>query len=322
MKHAPAPDPPSNGAWSAFEGLPLPVILCILTLVAGASVLLTFAVAGLPDRGMGNADAESLDAFQAMVLFAACGVMVGLQYAVNQMPVLGERWERLQLKRRVQHASSGVLIAALYVALPLSVAVGGLATGFGALALLQLLRKSRTIEGKFIETFGAMLKEEERRGAPPAAFSFLAGSLVCAAGAPYEVCLSAMLGASLGDPAASIVGRLVGGPQLRSSKTLSGFVACLLVAGLGGLCAAASADLRFGSRGGDRLSSFATSGAATAVAEVLSGEGSPLSALGRRIGGLPGALLGDDNFATLLGGAMLLTALRMALGPPGHEALQ
>lgn len=306
------------------SGVPLWALISALVGVVGAAVLILAACARmlvpgqqLQEQSTAAAGTqlmpapENLHVGDAVALFGACSGMIALQYVARKAPMLGSRLERLQLPRRVQHASSGVAIVMLYLVLPRRVAIGALGTGFAALGLLQALRHmSRAVDAQFIAAFGTLLREEERRGAPPAALGFLGGSLFCAAFLPRRVCLAAILGAALGDPAAAIVGGLLGGPRLVGKKTLSGFLACFSIAGAcgaiihsGGVTIAAM--------------SFALCGLTTAVAELLGGLGP----------------LGDDNFAVLFGAPsalILLRELTALLDAPGatriisstHEALE
>lgn len=239
-------------------------------------------------------------------LFLACCSVVGLQYIAKQAPSLSGRWASLQLPRRVQHATSGLLIAILYVKLPWRLAVGGLGAGFVAFALLQCLRQLSPIVNKeFLSAFGDILKEEEREGAPPAALSFLLGSLLCALCFPWRVCLVSILGAALGDPAAAIVGELAGGPKIAGKKTLGGFLGCFAASGTCGLAVAmhgiGAADADIIGQASALVSAFLLCGTATAVPELATGLRNGM----------------EDNVAVLFGAGILLSVFhRLEVGNP------
>lgn len=231
---------------------------------------------------------------ETLALFSACAVTVALQHVIGKVGA-GGRCSRLSLPRRLQHASTGLLIAGLYSVLPWKVSIGGLGTGTLGLGIIQLLRgRSKLVEVKFLEAFGPLLKEEERRGAPPAALSFLAGALLSALLFPRRVCQATLLGAALADPAAACIGELCGGPRLLGRKTAIGTSTCAIIGGLCGVAIVVASEEATVAASAPLWPVFCSTGSAIAVAELLGNLGP----------------VGDDNFAVIFGSGLLLAGLR------------
>jgi len=268
------------------------VALSILIVGAvGSAVALVAALAQVVIPAGRRAAGGSLS-LETLALFSACAITVGLQHLIGKAGA-GGHCSRLSLPRRLQHTLTGLLIAGLYSVLPWQVSIGGLGTGTLGLGIIQMLRgRSKLVEAKFLEAFGSLLKEEERRGAPPAALSFLAGALLSALLFPRRVCQATLLGAALADPAAACTGELCGGPRLLGRKTVAGTSTCAFVGGLCGVAIVVASEEA--TVAAPLWPIFCCTGAATAIAELLGNLGP----------------VGDDNFAVIFGSGLLLAGLR------------
>lgn len=108
-----------------------------------------------------------------------------------------------------------VLVAALVVAVVVEVARS----------------RSAVARSAFNTGFGALLREHESRGVSGATWLVLA-FLIAAIVFPADVAIAAMCGVALGDAAAAIAGRTLGGARAQHGKSLTGSVACLAATAL------------------------------------------------------------------------------------------
>jgi len=276
--------------------------LVVLLLPTLSGLLPSDTIQGSVASGSTSSGAQqaSLRWMDYALLLAVCLPVIVLQFLAGHATITSNpKLARLQLPRRCQHASSGLLITVLYLLLPYHIAVGGLGTGFLAFLLLQLLRsRVPEVQARFLDAFGPLLKENERAGAPPAALWFLGGNLFCFLALPSKLCLATLLAASFGDPAAAVIGTLYGGKKLIGSKTSVGSAACFLVSGACGVLAAVilpSSDSGFTLTAA--LPCFLLSGYCFAAAEL--------------VGGCMGI---DDNLFMQVTGSLALWALEGIAG--------
>merc|ERR1712070_332804 len=132
------------------------------------------------------------------VVVCVCTGVILPQYALSKLSFGGAKQIRFQ--RHFQHAATGLAIAGLY-AWVLSRIVSVLCMGSATLAfaLVQCARsRSKEVDAQVLAAFGALMKENERRGDPPASLFFLAGNFLAALCFSYRLCLFAMLSVSLG----------------------------------------------------------------------------------------------------------------------------
>lgn len=108
-----------------------------------------------------------------------------------------------------------VLVAALVVAVVVEVA----------------RTRSALARSAFNTGFGALLREHESRGVSGATWLVLA-FLIAVIAFPADVAVAAMCGVALGDAAAAIVGRTLGGAPAHHGKSLAGSAACLAATAL------------------------------------------------------------------------------------------
>ena len=90
---------------------------------------------------------------------------------------------------------------------------------------------SAVARSAFNTGFGALLREHESRGVSGATWLVLA-FLIAAIVFPADVAIAAMCGVALGDAAAAIAGRTLGGARSQHGKSLAGSVACLAATAL------------------------------------------------------------------------------------------
>lgn len=247
----------------------------LLTVLVTASAIMSLQLAWLVDDGF--AHHAPPDSFGVHHVCAACACVIALQFPAGRLHARGGMWVKLHLPRRAQHASSGVMVAGLYWYLPHRQSVLCLVAACLALGSLQALRRFQQVEQEFLRYFGSLLRDEERAGAPPAALSFLFGSLLCVLFLRRQCCVWSLVAGALGDPAAALVGQSFGQTRWpHSPKTVLGSSACCLVS------AASAAFL-----GAPFLLSL-LGGVAAATCELL------------------GSMAQSDNIAVLFGSGLLL----------------
>lgn len=195
----------------------------------------------------------------------AVGVSVALQFALSRAGAASapdKRRTNLHVLRKVQHAGTGMLFAAVLEAgMPLRLGAAlllGAAAAFLAVHLARLVHPP--LQAAFLAAFAGIMREHERHSLPGAAY-FLAGCGAVAACAPRPLVVAAILAVSVGDPVASAVGIAWGGasrragcepsPSRRHALPCAGAaVSCwrhksLAGAAAGGLAVAASVALYF-----------------------------------------------------------------------------
>jgi diacylglycerol kinase (CTP) len=155
----------------------------------------------------------------------------------------------VHLRRKVQHAASGALIAVGLALLPRPAALAALLAFLALYAALHAARgASPAVHRAYLRALGAVLRSHEvPAGAIPGAVWFVAGTAVCVYCFDPPIALLSLGFLSLGDPIASYVGVSYGrsAPCLRrvaapSGKTAAGslgcFVACAAVGAAWAIC--------------------------------------------------------------------------------------
>lgn len=186
---------PSNSSSTEEDGLvEWPTLLIFLASAALVVVLLQVATARL--GGNGVATAASADR------------------------------SSLHLRRRLQHASTGMIFWALSYVIPPMPGAVMLLLATAALGAFHVARlKSDAAQELYLKLFGSLLRPHERRGLP-GAFYFLLGTAATTLLCPIGEARLALLCLSLGDPAAAIVGTSFGGPKIAEHVSVGGCFAC------------------------------------------------------------------------------------------------
>ncbi|DBA01889.1 TPA: hypothetical protein N0F65_006037 [Lagenidium giganteum] len=184
--------------------------------------------------------------------------LVGGRAATERTPWLGTvlstprgavaKRSDLHLRRKLQHAVTGLMIFAATGAFPAPTAVIVLLCCAGCFYMLHALRcASETVDRLYLSWFHGLLRREEiQKSVLPGAFYFLIGCAVVLTVFTTSIARLAILHLSLGDPAASLFGTLYGrqssgGSTASSSvkdkkrsartglgnKSLAGFLGCL-----------------------------------------------------------------------------------------------
>lgn len=91
--------------------------------------------------------------------------------------------------------------------------------------------RSAVARSAFNTGFGALLREHESRGVSGATWLVLA-FLIAVIAFPADIAIAAMCGVALGDAAAAIVGRALGGARAHQGKSLAGSAACVAATAL------------------------------------------------------------------------------------------
>lgn len=162
---------------------------------------------------------------------AACfAVVVALQLLVVRRAGSGARGaSRVNVRRRAQHALTGLLVAALAEWTGEGSRAFDVAVLAASCLFLYAAHRARLVVPAFrrwVEReFGPILREHELTQLP-GAFYFLLGCLVCAAAFEKRVTVAAILCLGLADPAAAVVGTLFGRRRVgRAGKTVEGCAA-------------------------------------------------------------------------------------------------
>lgn len=135
----------------------------------------------------------------------------------------------LHLRRRIQHASTGLAFVSLsYLIPPIPAAIMLLIVAAALFALHRLRLRSDAAQEVYMKLFGALLRPHERTSLP-GAFYFVLGTAISLA-FPIDIARLSVLCLSLGDPVAAIVGTTVGGPRLFGDErtSWSGSLACFV----------------------------------------------------------------------------------------------
>ena len=162
-----------------------------------------------------------IDDDAAVALAAVFGVS-GLQFVLSWWPtLLGE--DKWQLRRKLQHATSGLAIVSLANFRP-ALATPCLALSSIAFGLIQWLRSFNSdVHSLFNSMFGPLMRPHELRGAAPGAMWMLWASTAVFATCRSDVASLSIIFLSVGDPVASLIGRAYGNiGRLRHGKSLVG----------------------------------------------------------------------------------------------------
>ena len=135
------------------------------------------------------------------------------------------RSDDLHLLRRIQHATSGILIVFLTCMTNqnnASILLGILALGL--LVVNELRKRSESVQNIFLMAFGQILRPNEVYEIP-SSFYFLLGSGLSLALFPKNIAQLSLLCLSLADPIAAIVGISIRGPRLIGNASMIGSLA-------------------------------------------------------------------------------------------------
>ncbi|KAF0689625.1 Aste57867_18956 [Aphanomyces stellatus] len=168
----------------------------------------------------------------AAVVFTTC--VLGLQFLVVQHSSTStvRTTQQLHIRRKVQHAGSGLLVVAgTFYASSVQVVI---VLGCSAVAfyIITYLRKQyKVVNTTYLHVFGPILRQHEIAHRLPGAFWFLLGSALSLAFFSKDVAQLSILHLSLGDPCASFFGITLGhhSHKLANGKTIAGVVGCFVV---------------------------------------------------------------------------------------------
>jgi dolichol kinase len=144
---------------------------------------------------------------------------------------------------QLQHASTGVAIAAAAHAVSARLAVSCLLFACALIASLHVARRRHArLNAALADALRGILRPPEARGdAFPAGLHMLLGCALVYAWAPRRVALLAVLCVSVGDPAAALVGAAARGAR-PGAKSLEGSLACFAACALAAAAVVATAS--------------------------------------------------------------------------------
>jgi diacylglycerol kinase (CTP) len=169
-----------------------------------------------------------------MMLLA--GVAIASVIALNLMLGLGGQRllgsDRYQVRRKIQHATSGIMIVFLaVVVVPGDMAVQCLGVSVVGCGLVLACRPFfSAVDAFYLACAGPLLRQHERKASTaPGAFWLLLAAWVLMAQFPLDVASLSLLFVSVGDPAASLFGMLFGDSlRLSNGKSPIGTLACVI----------------------------------------------------------------------------------------------
>ena len=167
--------------------------------------------------------------------------VIGFQWVIGstEHPDKASELEGLELRRKVQHALSGIMMVAVFKggfvtqteAFCTLAAAGAFGYGLHALRVASV-----DFNRLLMQMFGGVLRPHEKVDCLPGAFYNVVGCAVSLLIGTQDVACMCCLMLALGDPAASLVGRLVGRRsrcRFPGGKSLEGSLAmfgvCLVV---------------------------------------------------------------------------------------------
>ncbi|ETW09184.1 hypothetical protein H310_01610 [Aphanomyces invadans] len=140
--------------------------------------------------------------------------------------------QELHIRRKIQHAGSGVLVVVgsfFASSLQVSIVLACSAAAFYIVA--QLRQQYKVVNSTYLRVFGPILRQHEIAHRLPGAFWFLLGCCGSLLLFPKDVAQLSVLHLSLGDPCASLFGLTWGHhtSKLSNGKTIAGVVGCMFV---------------------------------------------------------------------------------------------
>ena len=154
------------------------------------------------------------------------GISLIVLVVIFQVVVVTQIHLNKDAKRRWQHALTGHALVQVSFVLPVEVCIVLLLLGASLIAIIQIF-----FFETFIQLFGEILRPEERAGHRlPGAFYFLLGAAVTAYLVPLPVARYAVECLSMADPMASWIGSSVRSPNIHSSASVAGCLACFVSA--------------------------------------------------------------------------------------------
>jgi len=169
-----------------------------------------------------------------VLLAVSCTIV--LQVAASQLLLLPKQSEKYELRRKLQHMSTGLLFMIFH-----GYDLSGpkwrsciMLCCAGSVFLIHKLRKCiNAVDVLFLKAMGPLLREHETERLP-GAFFFLCGCGIVTACATHKVTGLAIAFLSFGDPFASLIGMLFGDsctalPRFGSGKSFAGMVGCWVV---------------------------------------------------------------------------------------------
>lgn len=138
--------------------------------------------------------------------------------------------EGREVSRKLIHLSGSVAATMFILLAPARQARGVLLGAAATAVLVELARNlSPRANNLFNRTFGAMLRNRERRGITGAT-TLAIGFVAAAFTVPPTLAAGAILMAGTGDAAGALVGKHFGRVRFRSGKSMEGSAACLFAA--------------------------------------------------------------------------------------------
>ncbi|HEX77803.1 MAG TPA: hypothetical protein G4O03_05250 [Dehalococcoidia bacterium] len=130
------------------------------------------------------------------------------------------------LKRALFHTGSGLAVVAAALVLPRTLLLSSLAGGTIMFLCFELTRlRASAVNRWFLRRFRWLLREDEA-SRPTGSSYFLVSAVIVFLAFPREVAILALSFLAVGDAAAAVIGRRLGGRRLLG-KTLAGDLACL-----------------------------------------------------------------------------------------------
>ena len=175
---------------------------------------------------------QALDALATPAAAKCCiaiASVVALQFITSLRVSVLEN-DKLHVRRKIQHLSSGLLIAYLgEFVLPAHFAVLCIAVSLAIYSLILYLRFIPAVDRRFVSAFGPLMRDHELKGAWPGAFFFLLSTLFCCVHVHMTLACLAIAYVSVGDPMAALCGQLWGRSTrcLPRGKSLVGAAACV-----------------------------------------------------------------------------------------------
>ncbi|OQS07459.1 hypothetical protein THRCLA_00526 [Thraustotheca clavata] len=177
--------------------------------------------------------ASYLNASSFVISFFVSAIMLLQFLVVKRSSYTNVRTtQELHVRRKIQHAGTGVLIviATFYgSSIEATVVLAICALIFYGVSVAR--RQFKAVDTVYLQIFGPILRQHEVGHRLPGAFFFLTGSALSFVFYPKFIAQLSVLHLSLGDPCASFFGITLGHTtsKLWNGKTLAGVIGCFFV---------------------------------------------------------------------------------------------
>lgn len=163
----------------------------------------------------------------AIVVVCAFQMLISIEFTSRSAGAAN-----LQIRRKVQHSMSGLIICAIYEYFVTQwiAAVGTLVAASLGFFVFHLVRlRSPRANELFLKAFRPIMRPHEAHSLP-GAFYFLLGCAISFAAFPKPLAVISVLNLSFGDPCASLFGALLGDSNrcLPQKKSIAGLAAAFL----------------------------------------------------------------------------------------------